>query len=167
MLNKTLCLLVLCTMIYAPAFGQTKVKRIFQDNKYDNRTNVIKETGENDYSILDEQFGDTKVGEVVRITIEKPKEQKPPRPPRPKVVKKKPVKEVEKLPKVNVEKEVFTAKGAETVAPAPRKRYRSASPSEFGFHKTYQAQLPKLKIWKKKKRRARKLKSRKSCYRFN
>ena len=178
MLNKTLCLVLLCVIFHTvPSFGQIRVKRIFQDNKYNNRTNVIKEEQENDYHILDEQFGDAKVGEVVRIAIEKPKAQKspkppkppkPPAPPKPKVVKTKPVKEVKKLPKVKVEKEVFTAKGAANVAPpAPRRRHFSASPSEYAPHKTYQAQLPKVKFWKKKKRRKRKNKSGKYCYRFN
>lgn len=173
MLNKTLCLILMCSILWTlPSYAQSRVKRIFQDNTYNNRTNVIKETGENDYNILDEQFGDAKVGEVVRIAIEKPKEQKPPKPPRPtkpKVVKSKPIKEVEKLPEVKVEREVFTAKGESVVKPpappTPRKRSFSASPSEYAPHKTYQAQLPKMKFWKKKKRR--KNKSRKSCYHFN
>lgn len=169
-----LCLITLFTLLCTvPSFGQSKVKRIFQDNKYDNRTNVIKETGENDYSILDEQFGDAKVGEVVRIAIEKPKAQKPPKPPKPPIQKvvnlkaPKPIKQVEELPKVNVEKEVFTAKGAATITPpAPRKRHFSASPSVYASHKSYQAQLPKIKLWKKKKRKKRKMKSGNSCYHF-
>ncbi len=160
-----LCLSFVCTfMCSLSSFGQSKVKRIFQDNKYNNRTNVIKETGENDYIILDDQFGDAKVGEVVRIAIEKPKAQKPPRPPKEKVVKTKPVKEVEKLPKVKVEKEVFTAKGVQEIKPAPRKKHFSANPSEYAPYKSYQAQLPKMKFWKKKKRKVRKNKS--NCYRF-
>ena len=173
MLNKMLCILAMCILFAGTSFSQSRVKRIFQDNKYNNRTNVVKETGENDYSILDEQFGDTKVGEVVRITIDKPKVQKPPKPPKapkPKVVKVKPIKELEKLPKVNVEKEVFTVKGSaanNSKPPAPRKRHFSASPSEYAPYKTYHAQLPKMKLWKKKKRKKVRKGARKSCYFFN
>ena len=174
-MNKTLCLILLCTIVHTvPSFGQVRLKRIFQDKDFNNRTNVIKETGENDYSILDEQFGDAKVGEVVRIAVEKPKTPKPPKPPKPEVVKTTPVKEIEKLPKVKVEAEVFKAKGNSDInvvapksAPAPRRRQFSASPSEYESHKTYQAQLPKIKFWQKKKRRVKKNKSRKSCYFFN
>lgn len=173
MLNKTLCLILLCTFLYAiPSSAQIRIKRIFQDQNYNNRTNVVKEIDEDNYRILDEQFGDAKLGEVIRITLEDPPKAPKEKVVKPKPVRSKPVKEVEKLPKVEVEKEVFRAKGVISTTkptpppPAPRVKYRSASPSEYAPYKAYHAQLPKIKFWKKKKKRTRKSKSGKSCYHF-
>ena len=56
--------------------SQTRVKRMEQDRKFNNRTNVVKEEGVDDYMILDEQFADAKPGQVVRINIEKVREKK-------------------------------------------------------------------------------------------
>lgn len=110
------------TFLYFSANAQ--IKTLFKDKKNDNRTIVIKENDADDYKILDDQFGDAKVGEVIRITTNKvpiqksPKEKLPPvkkvAPQKPKtpqkIVKKSapPVKkEIKKAPpKVSVKKKI-------------------------------------------------------------
>ena len=62
MLNKILYLLFVYTFLCTHAFGQSK--KIY-----------VKETGENDYNILDEKFRDAKMGDVITITTVKPKVQ--------------------------------------------------------------------------------------------
>lgn len=62
-------------------FGEShaQIKDKFIDKNDENRTIVIKENTADDYKILEEQFGDAKVGEVIRITTTKakvPKERK-------------------------------------------------------------------------------------------
>lgn len=58
-------------------FGaDAQIKTLFKDQKDVNRTIVIKENGADDYEILDDKFGDAKVGEVIRITTNKAPEQK-------------------------------------------------------------------------------------------
>lgn len=59
--------------------SQAQIKDKFIDKNDQNRTIVIKENTADDYKILEEQFGDAKVGEVIRITTTKakvPKERK-------------------------------------------------------------------------------------------
>ncbi len=63
---------ILIILLFGPlASLQAQVKKQFQDKDKDNRTTVVKENGADDYKILDQNFGDAKVGAVIRIKTEK------------------------------------------------------------------------------------------------
>ncbi len=68
-MKNCICFLILSIISCLSASAQ--IKNLFKDSEDKNRTIVIKENGANDYQILDEKFGDAKVGEVIRITTNK------------------------------------------------------------------------------------------------
>lgn len=69
-------IVIFILFILLPFCGQAQIKGLFKDKNDGNRTIVIKEKAANDYQILEDQFGDAKVGEVIRITTVKAKPEK-------------------------------------------------------------------------------------------
>lgn len=53
-----------------------QIKDKYVDKNNSSRTVVVKESHANDYQILEEQFGDATMGDIIKITTQKPKEEK-------------------------------------------------------------------------------------------
>lgn len=166
---RILLLLLFWGIALSITTAQTSIKRMEQDSKFDNRTNVVKEEGIDDLTILNEQFSDARPGQVVRINIEKIREKKP------KEVKEKKQREV----KPKVEKPKATPKPKPTpvkVTPEkpatpkpPAKVTKSNKIERIGSDRPqYKASRKKLrnrfKVKRKKRKRGKRGKA--SCYFF-
>jgi len=167
---KYFVIFILLTLL---PFGEchAQIKGKFKDKNDDNRTIVIKEQQANDYRILEEQFGDAAVGEVIRITtakvkVEKIKEAPPKRitPPKPKSKKVK----TPTAPKPNVQKAKAPAlkPALKPKVTKPKKKIkRPDGPS--GVPGTYTVKKPakgkKVRVKSRKKFKASK---RGSCFQF-
>ena len=153
---RTLFCLLCLLLSFDCAVAQ--IKSQFKDQQNDNRTIVIKENGANDYQILDNQFGDAKVGEVIRITTNKIPEEKAIPSPRTSIKKPKPV-----PPPKNLNETPAPVKPTpeKTKPPVVKVKERKGPSGPSGIPGTYPVKdHPKgKKIILKRKKKAKKYKS--------
>ena len=164
---KYFVILILLTLL---PFGesQAQIKGKFKDKNDDNRTIVIKEQEANDYKILEEQFGDASVGEVIRITTAKVKVEKERTSPSKKITppKPKPQKVTTPAPKPQKVKSPTRKSIPKPEASKPKKQIkRPNGPS--GIKGTYPVkQPPKGKKVRVKGRKKFKASKGGSCFQF-
>lgn len=150
--------------------SQAQIKNKFKDKNDDNRTIVIKEQQADDYRILEEQFGDAAVGEVIRITTAKVKVEKVKKTPTKKIAppKARPQKSKTQVSKPEPQKIKVPEKKSipKPAATKPKKQIkRPDGPS--GIKGTYPIKSPsKKKKVRVKRRKKFKPSKRGSCFQF-
>jgi len=124
MTNK-ISLTILLFFCFSVSYAQIIKK--FKDQKNDNRTVVIKENVADDYQILESDFKDAEVGQVIRITTAKAPKEK---------VEREPVVQ-EKSPPPVVERKVSHGPPPPKVYRKIKKRYKPVKRKQYNKKKRY------------------------------